>query len=65
MYDAKDVDNITFFCPNCGNVRWTTLNEKGTGKMKCPDCNCDVGVKRERRKYVFSLFDPRPVKLKI
>ena len=58
-YDNSSYSSTVFFCMNCANLLNVFFNEAGVGKSHCPKCNCDIVLKRYRRKYCFELYEPK------
>ena len=59
IFDLNAYDNTMFFCMNCANVMTVYFNTDGISKVHCPVCNCDMTIRKYRRKYKFELFEPK------
>ena len=59
IFDLNAYDNTMFFCMNCANVMTVYFNTDGISKVHCPICNCDMTIRKYRRKYQFELFEPK------
>ena len=56
---VRQCNYAKFFCMNCTKPVTVFLNEKGHGKIFCPDCGAEINVKRCRDSFHFKVFEPK------